>query len=783
MMKRVRISAKELVSFLFSAGDLSSEKKSSKNIGTQIHSLWQSKYLEEDQKEVFVETLFEHENYDLHITGRIDGVLKRDDKLIIEEIKSTSNDLDLLKEDTYPAHMMQANMYAYMYMLAHDIGEISIWLTYVHIDTLTSKTIEKRMHIRNLKRLFEDAIDQYITWLNILEKHHSEKMVSLDGLHFPFDEHREGQYPFMGAVYQTLLKEDILYALAPTGIGKTVAALFSAIKTIKDPKEKVFYLTAKNAGKNIVVDTVNLLKERGLKAKAITLNSKDHMCLQDEVDCDPDICPYAKGFYDRLKEGLEDVFVHDDVYTADLIKDYGEMHKICPHEFALEISNYADIVICDYNYVFDPRVRLIRYFEEDYYQVKLLVDEAHNLIDRSKAMYSAMFSRGDIVDLLEEVKTIKPNITRPITALLNYIDGVEKEKEVKKARMVFSEELDLVMLEKVNMVINKLDQFLTEHKKHPSRKVIRNSYFLLMQFVRISEYFGHAFRYKLEATYDDDIEIQILCFDAAKHLHSVIKERVKGAVFFSATLKPVDYFARLLTEGEGKYFEVPSPFPTKHLGLFVDVSTSTRYKDRTNSVIRIVDTLYAMLESKVGNYIAFFPSYQYMQMVLEIFDQASYDVRVQTRDMTINEKDDVLSNMKEKKTQSSILFSVLGGSFSEGIDYVSDMLVGVLVVGVALPAYNASNELLRSYFDSEGLDGFKYAYTYPGMNKVIQAVGRVIRTKEDKGIAILLDDRYQMQVYQSLFPAHWVNHHVLEMNDYVQGYLSQFWSDFEEDEE
>jgi len=782
-MKELRISAKELVSFLFSAGDLSSEKRSSKSLGTQIHQMWQSKYKEEDQKEVFVQTLFQHADYDLHITGRMDGLLKRDGELVVEEIKSTRNDLALLKEDTYPAHMMQANMYAYMYMLEKDLQDISIWLTYIHVDTYEVKTLQKRMHFTNLERMFKEAVAAYIEWLDVLEKHQMEKMVSLEGLTFPFEEHREGQYPFMGAVYQTLVKEDILYALAPTGIGKTVAALFSGIKTIKNPKEKVFYLTAKNAGKGIVVDTVNLLKEKGLKAKAITLHSKDHMCLMEEVDCDPDICPYAKGFYDRLKETLEDIFVHDDVYTASLIKDYGEMHKVCPHEFALEISNYSDIIICDYNYVFDPRVRLIRYFEEDYYQVKLLVDEAHNLIDRSKAMYSAMFSRKDIADLLEEAKTIKPSITRPITKLLDYLDGVIKEKDILKAKMVFSEELDLDLLEHVNKVLNKLDQFLVEHKKHPKRKVIRNSYFLLMQFVRISEFFGHAFRYKLEATYEDDVEVQILCFDASKHLSELIEARVKGVVFFSATLKPVDYFARLLTRGEGKYFEVPSPFSTKHLGLFMDVSTSTRYKDRKNSIVRIVDTLYAMLESKVGNYIAFFPSYKYMQMVLDQFDTTSYDVTVQTRDMSIEEKDHVLRGMKEKKERSRILFSVLGGSFSEGIDYVSDMLVGVLIVGVALPAYNTSNELLRSYFDEEGLDGFQYAYTYPGMNKVIQAVGRVIRTKEDKGIAVLLDDRYQMQVYKDLFPAHWVNHHILEEGDFVQGYIHQFWSQFEEDEE
>jgi len=400
-MKNIKITAKEIVQFIYSGGDLTSEFSSNKRAleGIEAHNYIQNQYDEEDKKEVSVETLFDYEDYSFYITGRMDGLLKNENKLIIQEIKSTKLDLSLIEIDTRPEHLMQAKMYAYMYCLEKGLKSITVRLTYITIEDYKTKDFTKRFNMKQLTVFFENTIKEYTKWLSIFDEHQKNKLTSIEGLKFPFEDYREGQYKFMGAIYQTLMSNDILYSIAPTGIGKTIASLYSSLKTISNEKEKIFYLTAKNAGKKIVVDTVNLLKENGLVCKTVVINSKESMCMMDKVDCDPDICPYAKGFFDRLKEALNDIFVHQDVYDMKLIKDYGEFHKICPHEFSLSISNYSDIVICDYNYAFDPRTHLIRYFEEEYYSPKLLIDEAHNMVDRSRSMYSATLQKSSIINL------------------------------------------------------------------------------------------------------------------------------------------------------------------------------------------------------------------------------------------------------------------------------------------------------------------------------------------------------------------------------------------------
>ena len=774
-MKTHRISVKDMVTFLYAVGDLASQTKlrTAQEIGRKIHDERQNTYGIHDQKEVHVKTEYPYKDYLLSITGYIDGLLQRENSIIIEEIKSTSTDLSLINEKTYPAHLMQAKVYAYIYALNNNLKSITVWLTYIHIETKAVKTIPKRFNFSQLKNTMEEAVSDYLEWITLYEKHQFEKAQSIEGLTFPFKEYREGQYHFMGAIYQNLVRESILYATAPTGIGKTIGALFSGLKAINNPKQKLFYLTAKNAGKTLPVETVELLKKHGLNVKAITLNSKENMCLMDEVDCDPDICPYAKGFYNRLKAGLEDIFVHEDVYGPELIKQYGEYHKICPHEFALEISNYSDIIICDYNYVFDPRIRLIRYFEEEYYQPKLLIDEAHNLVDRSRSMYSSELSLDVIETLIKEAKSIKPSPLSALNALKKHMENALIEEDVEKIQLAVFEDIDVTLLNRIHHAMKKLDDIIQTQKKHPKRKAILEGYFQLAQFMRISEYFTKAFRYTIEIK-DHQPIFSIVCFDASTPIQETIQKKTKGTILFSATLQPIEYYSHLLTKGDGKYFEVPSPFDPKRLGLFVDVSTSTKYNDRQFSINRIIDTIYAMLESKKGNYIVFFPSYHYMHMVYEMFDHTGYSVMLQDREMTMFERNIFIERFKSQDENAKILFSVLGGSFSEGIDYIGESLSGVLVVGVALPAFHKLNELLKDYYYQEGFNGFDYAYTYPGMNKVIQAVGRVIRTQEDLGIAILLDTRYNAKKYRSLMPSHW-QPHWLEEEDLMQNKLETFW--------
>ncbi len=782
-MATQNISVRALVKFLYGTGDLESQTKGKKNrlIGQELHLERQRSYTPDDLSEVHLETTFEDSDFTLHLRGRLDGLLKRGGTHIIEEIKSTETALKLMDASTFPAHMMQARFYAYMYMLEHGEKNLALWLTYIHHPSREIKTLKKEVDFESVKVDVLKAVEAYKAWLIIYETHQFEKEKSLEGLTFPHDNYREGQYHFMGAVYKTLMSETILYATAPTGIGKTIGALFSGLKTLKDEKEKLFFLTAKNAGKTIAVKTMEDLKAHGLKIKAITLNSKENMCLRDEVDCDPDICPYAKGYYDRLRDALQDIFVHDDVYDQDLIMKYGEYHKICPHAFALDISNYADVIICDFNYVFDPRIKLIRYFEDTTYKPKLLVDEAHNLIDRTRSMHSASLPYSKIKAMSHSLKGIKPSPLGKVKRLLSEMDRLIETHSIRKTGLYIDTFLSEPLLDSINSLVMTLADLLETHKKHKKRKAIREAYFEVLEFSRISEYFTSAFRFTIEEDSDlKDITFNIVCLDASTPVSEIVRTYAKGSVFFSATLKPFDYFSNLITKGLGKPFEVPSPFDPDALGLMVDVSTSTRYHDRPQSVGRILDTLYAMLESKKGNYIAFFPSYKYLNMVLEVFDKDSYHVMVQKRGMTLRERRDFLNRFKEATPHSKILFSVLGGSFSEGIDYVGDMLSGVLVVGVAFPALSTKNKLLRDYYTSVGLNGFDYAYTYPGMNKVIQAVGRVIRTDEDRGIAILLDSRYAMGKYSALMPTHWRPLTIHE-DQYIQTFIKDFWKKHSDD--
>ncbi len=775
-MKKIKITAKEIVKFIYSGGDLTSEFQSNKRAlqGTEAHTYLQNKYQEEEKKEVFVETLFEVGEYSFYITGRMDGLLKENNHLIIEEIKSTKADLALINLTSRPEHLMQVKMYAYMYLKTYNLKSINVRLTYITISDYQTKSFNKRFNYTQLTKFFEKTIDEYIKWLEIFNQHQKEKLKSIEGLVFPYPEYREGQYKFMGAIYQTLIKKDILYCAAPTGIGKTIGSLYSALKTLKNEKEKIFYLTAKNAGKKIVVETVNLLKDNGLICKTTVINSKETMCLMDKVDCDPEICPYAKGFFNRLRDAIEDIFVHNDVYDQKLIKDYGEYHTICPHEFSLELANYSDLVICDYNYAFDPRVHLIRYFEDDYYTPKLLIDEAHNLVDRSRMMYSATIHKTTLIDLLSATAKIKPSVKNYLKKLITYLEGFVKDHEIEKVKFYYEENLDNNLLSLVEGVTNKLEKGLTENKKFPKRAKVLEGYFELLQFVRISDYYNDNYKYIVEVK-DDDFLITLSCLDAANYLLETIERRVSGVALFSATLSPIDYYVKLITKGVGKTIKIQSPFTQVHLGLFIDDSTSTRYKDRPRSIASIIDSVYAIAEAKKGNYIIFFPSYKYLQMVLAEFNPDDYEMLIQTRNMTMKARHQMLHEFSLPSEKSRLGFFVLGGSFSEGIDYIGDLLNGVLIVGVAMPQFNQYNELLRNHFDNEFNEGFDYAYTYPGMNKVIQAVGRVIRTDQDKGIAVLFDDRYAHQKYQALFPDNWSHFQRVEKGQFLESYLFNFW--------
>jgi len=396
------------------------------------------------------------------------------------------------------------------------------------------------------------------------------------------------------------------------------------------------------------------------------------------------------------------------------------------------------------------------------------------MVDRSRSMYSATIKKESLIKLRKAANKIKPSVRSRIKKLLDYIDKFVENNEIIKAQFYYQDEMDADLVMLVEGLTNKLEQALNENKKYANRDKVLDGYFELLQFVRISEYYNDNYKYTVKIE-GDDVLVTLSCLDASNYILETIKNRVSGVVLFSATLFPVDYYVKLITHGEGKTISIPSPFKQSHLGLFVDDSTSTRYRDRGRSIDNIIDSIYAIAETRLGNYIIFFPSYVYLNMVLEEFNTEDYEMLVQTRNMSLRQRNTMLNEFNNVGDKSRIAFFVLGGSFSEGIDYIGDMLSGVLIVGVAMPQFNKYNELLRNHFDNEFNEGFDYAYTYPGMNKVIQAVGRVIRTDEDKGIAVLFDDRYSHKKYRELFPRNW-NHAIqIGKGQYLQSFIHKFW--------
>lgn len=775
-MRELQISVRDLVELIYGSGSITNMKdlKKRANEGTMIHQYWQSKYLPEDQKEVYLKSSYQTESYQLNISGRIDGVLVRDSLPVIEEIKSTRMDLDVLDETSIPAHLSQAKIYAYIYCLNESLKGIEVWLTYIDVETQVAKQLKNYFDFSDLQAFYSETIEAYIAWQDQIIQHEEARLSSIEGLVFPFDKFRFNQRHMMAVIYRNIIAKDIAYIEAPTGLGKTVAALFSSLKAIHQPRQKIFYLTAKNDGKRTALDTVALLEEKGLKAKTVEITAKDSVCFLDKRDCDPLVCPFANGYYSKVFKAIEDIYQHESIFSRTIIAHYARKHVVCPFELSLDISNYSDIVVCDYNYVFDPIVHLIRYFEENAYQPIILVDEAHNLVSRSRDMYSATINRSAFETFLEISHLLKPNPTYQVEAIIRAFD--EGDKALEKVDFLRQYEIDDGLLQKLKLLLVKFDDILSNDALKLGKEEIQELYFLINRFLKMSDFYNDEFVYLIERD-KDDILFSIKCLNASGYINQVIEDSLESIVFFSATLKPIDYYKNLLTDHQGSFNRFSSAFkPTNLLLLAVD-NVSTRYHDRANSLDRIIETIQAMIKPKIGNYIVYFPSYYYMKQVQKKAFEVMEDVQfiTQTRDMTGLERNDMMNQFNEDRDKTQVFMFVMGGIFGESIDLVGDLLSGVLIVGVGLPGLSNYNNVLKSHYDLSFRQGFDYAYTYPGLNKVIQAVGRVIRTETDKGIAILLDDRFTMRKYRRLMPGAWRHLSVCNDPEDIEDMVGSFW--------
>ena len=746
------IGVRELAYFICQSGSLTNEFFSNADLirGQKAHDYLQNKYNEKSIKEFYIKQEIKFKNNDYILHGFIDGLLNINNQIIIEEIKSTTLELDDIDIDYHKEHLAQAKIYGYLYGMQNDLEYVNIRLTYVSVINYETKSFDNTFSVSELEEFFFNVLEEYLDFLYLLDDAKIKKESTIRDLKFPFEKMREGQKDLMKACFQAAKNGDILYAIAPTGIGKTMATMFSTLKALGH-NEKLFYLTAKGSGKNAPIDAVKILAKKGLKIKTIDITAKQKICNLGEKSCNPENCPFAKGYFDRLKVATMDIIKNHDIYDRKTLIDISNKHKICAFEFSLYLSNYCDIIIADYNYLFDPAVRLTCY-DDDTYKLKVLVDEAHNLISRSKEMYSASIGEADIKRLRRILTGFKPSIRRDANKVLEILDTY-REKIVENS--IYCDTLFNIDLNSaLRKLINSCDELFDKNKneKINNKDEALDAYFKIIGFLTAAEIYGPSHRH-LAKIEEDNVIVNYYCLDASSYILDIIHSYTSSIVFFSATLYPISYHINLLTKGEGKYLELKSPFNTDNLDIIINNSISTKYKDREASIDEIVEIIETVVNNHRGNYIVFFPSYQYLNMVIDCLEIDNYELVIQESSFNDEKKEEIINKFKNENNKLGLF--VMGGAFSEGIDLIGDELSGVIIVGVGLPMICDENNILKEYFDNLYNEGFDYAYTYPGMTKVIQAVGRVIRSEEDRGIAILIDTRFLYSKYLDLMPPHW----------------------------
>jgi DNA excision repair protein ERCC-2 len=774
-LKQYSIGITDLVSFLFSSGDLSSETFQNVSLleGTKAHQYIQDRYTSDDQYEISISYMYEVDDITFYLNGRIDGLIKNNDQYIMEEIKSTRKKIFDDEFMYQNEHLAQLKFYAYMYLKHNHLDSMDTHIKYVQISDYQTRLFKFTLYLSDLEVFVKQAIEDYIEWINTLQAHQRSKLESIKNITFPFPDYRRGQKQMMAAIYQTIKDQDILYAIAPTGIGKTMASLFSSIKALDSERQKIFYATAKTQGKRIAIDSIKLLEEKGLCIKVLEITAKDSTCFLEKRNCDPEVCPFAKGFFDRLKDATIDIFSNESILDRQTVERYARKHEICPFEYSLYVSYFVDIIVCDYNYIFDPRVHLVRYFDEQNYNPLLLIDEAHNMISRSRDMYSAIVTKSDLIKLRRLSNKIKPSIKSSIKKVIDSVDVYEER--LAYAYFLSDKDIDPFVFDAIKNMLTKIENTLKENPKHANKTQILDIYFQFLAFVKIYDFYNDSYVTNIYKDSSDDLLIELRCLDASEFILDTLENKAYGSTFFSATLHPINYYKKLLSQDVGETLKIKSPFPAENLNLMLYHNLSTRYKDRENSLDDVIKTIKEVVAAKKGNYIAFFPSYQYLNQVYEKLDNTDIEIIIQERHMDQSQRDETIHLFKSQNETSKLGLFVMGGMFSEGIDYIGDMLSGVIIVAVGIPMINELNNQLKDYYEKQFHKGFDYAYQYPGMNKVIQAVGRVIRTQTDRGVAILIDDRFDTPYYRKLFPIEWKGYQRISSQKELKKELNIFW--------
>lgn len=756
---QLHISVRNLVEFIFREGDIDNRSSRAMSAdammeGTRIHRKFQGSMGKEYQAEVPLSLVVEGDLYELTVEGRADGIFTEDGKCFVDEIKGMYRKVELFEKPVF-VHRAQAMCYAYIFALQNNMETIGIQMTYCNLETEQTKYFREEFSCEEIKKWFDDLMEEYGKWATFQCEMKNQRQASIKELDFPY-EYRPGQKKLVSDVYRTIMRQKLLFMQAPTGVGKTISTIFPAVKAVgEELADRIFYLTAKTITATVAKETFALLEKNGYRAKTIQITAKEKLCPCDEMECNPVTCPYAKGHFDRVNDAVFDLLHRCEMIERDDILLQADRYTVCPFELCLDTASWCDNVICDYNYVFDPNVYLKRFFQEgikgDYI---FLIDEAHNMVERSRQMYSAQIYKEDFLTVKRIMKEHSRSIEKALEKCNKILLGMKRECENYTVYDTFGN-----MVFSFMRLMTLLDEFLQKANEFPGKRDVMDFYFELRNFLNIYDLVDEHYVMYSELEADGRFMLKLFCVDPSLNIQKRL-DKGKSAVFFSATFLPVNYYKSLLSTKKDNYaIYADSTFDSKKRLLAMATDVSTRYTRRSRSEYeRIAGYINAVVTQKTGNYMVFFPSYKMMNDVADIYCEKYADeteLMLQKNNMSEAEREEFLDRFSEESDRTLVAFGIMGGIFGEGIDLKNDRLIGAIVVGTGLPQISNERTILKDYYDAENGCGFDYAFRYPGINKVLQAAGRVIRTTEDTGVILLLDERFWQREYDLLYPREW----------------------------
>jgi DNA excision repair protein ERCC-2 len=768
----IRVSVRDLVEFVLRTGGLGRESvfigPRRALEGAKAHQRIQKSRPADYEAEVFLTRDISTPSLTLRISGRIDGLVRSLDQWHIEEIKTLSRPHD---GEADPLHWAQAKLYGAMLAFNEPNAPNIFEFQLTYLELATGKISEHRQTATRaeLESFFQQVIAEYLTWAEEQAAWEKTRNDSIAALEFPFAQYRAGQRTLAVAAYRAIRDHEQLIAEAPTGIGKTISVLFPAIKALGEGKaRKIFYLTARTIGRAVAQETIALLRSKGVRLRSLTLTARDKICFKEADTCDALECPYETAYYDRIKPALR-AALKEESLDRGAVEALARRHSVCPFELSLDIARWADVIICDYNYAFDPGSYLRRFFDDDPGGYIFLVDEAHNLPDRAREMFSAEFATNGAREDISIIQQSAPEAATTLQSLANSIEALatpEQTSQPSVPEAIVSAAKDFLAAAERQLIRN-------EHG--PAHERLLQRYFDATGFLRTAENYDQGYATIVTRTHDA-AAIRLFCADPTNLLKETLK-RADSTIFFSATLSPLQYFGEILQgEKTSKQLQLSSPFPPENMSVIIHRKIDTTLKQRAHSAPAVAESIVEACSKKTGNYLVYFSSFQYLQDVLEkVRPLTTARVIAQSPQMSETDRENFLKSFSIEPAETQIGFAVLGGIFGEGIDLVGDRLIGAIIVGVGLPQLCLERDLISERFGARQLDGYDFAYRFPGMNRVLQAAGRVIRTETDRGFVFLIDRRFAESRYRQLMPAHWSHGGWVYDQAGVREAVAKFW--------